>query len=94
MDKTGKRQCLLLRKFWLQLPKVYFWRGDCLLAFVSTQIWDLFLFPNFLSLKVVLLPYNKFVFIYVNESSLKMMKNAFYFLLETLSFLRYLHFCL
>ena len=38
----------------------------------------------------------KCVFIYFNESPLKMMKNAFYFMLKALfvvSFLRYLHFC-
>ena len=33
------------------------------------------------------------IFIYFNESALKMMKNAFYFMFKTLSFSRYLHFC-
>ena len=34
--------------------------------------------------KIRLLPSKKFVFIYFNESPLKMMKNAFYFMLNAL----------
>ena len=41
-----------------------------------------------------ILTLQKVVFISINESPLKMMKYAFYFMLEAFSFLRYLHFCL
>ena len=44
---------LLLRVFWLLLPKFNFWKGDWTLGYISTQIWDfpnIFLFPKILSL--------------------------------------------
>ena len=41
LDRTRKVWYLLLRVFWLLLPKFNFWKGNW--AYVSTQIWD---FPN------------------------------------------------
>ena len=45
-------------------------------------------------LKVGVSPSKKIIFISLNESPLKMMKNAFYFILKLFSFSRYLNFCL
>ena len=43
LDRTRRGWYLLLRVFWLLLPKLNFWRGDRALGYVSPQIWD---FPN------------------------------------------------
>ena len=52
---TGRKSLiLLLRVFWLLLPKFNFWKGVWALGYVSTQIWDfpnISLFPKILSLK-------------------------------------------
>ena len=39
-----------------------------------------------------ILPFKKVCFIYLNERPLKIMKNAFYFILKLFSFLRFLNF--
>ena len=41
---------------------------------------------------VEFLPSKKFIFIYFNENPFKSDENDYYFILKTLSFLRYLHF--
>ena len=54
LDCIRKVWYLLLRAFWLLLPKFNFWKGDWALGYVSTQIWDfpnISLFPKILSLK-------------------------------------------
>ena len=54
LNRTTKVWYLLLRVFWLILPKFNFWKGDRALGYVTTQIWDfpnICLFPNILSLK-------------------------------------------
>ena len=54
LDRARKVWYLLLRVFWLLLPKFNFWKGDWALGYVSTQIWDfsnISLFPKILSLK-------------------------------------------
>ena len=47
-----------------------------------------------IKVKVGLSPSKKFRFICFNESPLKMMKNAFYFILKLFFFSKYLNFCL
>ena len=52
--RTRKVWYLLFRVFWLLLPKFNFWKGDWVLGYVSTQIWDfpnISLFPKILSVK-------------------------------------------
>ena len=56
-SKTGqdkKSLILTFACFWLLLPKFNFWKGDWVLDYFSTQIWDfpnISLFPKTLSLK-------------------------------------------
>ena len=54
LDRTTKVWYLLLRLFWLLLPKFNLWKGDWALGYVSIQIWDfpnISLFPKILILK-------------------------------------------
>ena len=54
LDRTRKVWYLLLRVFWLLLPKFNFWKEDWALDYVSTIVWDfpnISLFPKILSLK-------------------------------------------
>ena len=54
----------------------------------------IFLRATFSTLKVGLLHSKKICFICLNERSLKMIKNAFYFILKALSILKIFKFCL
>ena len=54
MDRTGKLWYLILRNFWLLLPKFNFVTWDWALGYVSTQIWNFssnYLFSTILCLK-------------------------------------------
>ena len=57
LDRTRRVWYLLLRIFWLLLPKFNIWKGDWALSDISTQIWyfsNISLFPKILSLKSLL----------------------------------------
>ena len=43
-NRTRKLWYLLLRIYWLLLPKIYFWKRDWALDSLSTQFWD---FPQY-----------------------------------------------
>ena len=68
-------------------------RWEILKYFAILVISNMLMFYQFLccpyTIKVVVSPSRKFVFIRFNKSSLKMMENTFCFMLKAL----YLHFC-
>ena len=90
-SKIGTRKVcnLLLRVFWLLLPKFKLWKGDWALGYVSTQIWafsNISLFPKILNLKIKvnripswLYQISRFVLVVVNPICLEHCKVPKYY---------------
>ena len=97
IPRRRRRINLIAYRLWL-LKKIF---KKSWFALICEMFWEFLVLQELFELKVtgrVVLKVGqsaskKFGFIYFNESPLKMMKNAFYFMLKLCSFLRYLHYC-